>query len=286
MNIAEKLVKIAENEPKIYEVGKTEGYNNGYTEGYEIGKSEGGDTDAAYEQGKAEGIEQGYTEGKQAEYDAFWDAYQQEGKRTFYRYAFNFGGWTEQNFKPKYDIIPTGEITSIFANTTINADLVEICEKQGIVMDFSQITQFEYCFQNSDFTRVGVIDARKSDKFVSVFSGAKNLVTIDEIILSKKCTNYSNAFTNCSALKNVKFSGEIVNSLNIYYSHKLSRASIESLINCLSDTTSEKTLTLSRTAVDKAFEYYDSDGELQNGAASWEWYELTESKPNWTISLV
>lgn len=61
MNIAEKLIKIAENEQKVYnegyDVGRSDGYGNGYTEGYEKGKSEG-DAAVAYEQGVADGYEE------------------------------------------------------------------------------------------------------------------------------------------------------------------------------------------------------------------------------------
>ena len=53
MSILSKLAEIAENEEKVYDAGKTEGYNNGYI----IGNYEG------YNQGKSEGYTEGYEEG-------------------------------------------------------------------------------------------------------------------------------------------------------------------------------------------------------------------------------
>ena len=44
-------------------------------------------------------------QGKQAQYDEFWDTYQNYGNRTFYQYAFaGRGAWKPKILKPKYDI--------------------------------------------------------------------------------------------------------------------------------------------------------------------------------------
>ena len=87
MTIAEKLTQIAENEQKVYDAG------------YAKGKAEGG---SSYEQGVADG--------KQAEYDAFWDKFQNYGNRRNYYYAFAWQqvaneGWASDAYNPKYPII-------------------------------------------------------------------------------------------------------------------------------------------------------------------------------------
>ena len=46
-----------------------------------------------------------YEAGKKAEYDRFWDAYQENGQPKQYFYAFAGIGWTDETFKPKHDII-------------------------------------------------------------------------------------------------------------------------------------------------------------------------------------
>lgn len=42
--------------------------------------------------------------GKKAEYNAFWDAYQQSGQRWNYSYAFASELWDDTTFNPKYSI--------------------------------------------------------------------------------------------------------------------------------------------------------------------------------------
>ena len=58
--------------------------------------------------GKAGGggdYQTGFEAGKQAEYDSFWNAFQKNGTRTAYKYAFY--NWHSDCFKPKYDLKPT-----------------------------------------------------------------------------------------------------------------------------------------------------------------------------------
>ena len=65
--------------------------------------------------------------GKKAEYDAFWDTFQNNGNRTTYSYAF-YGsavGWNDTTFNPKYPIkIIYGEC--LFQNSPITRIPVDI----------------------------------------------------------------------------------------------------------------------------------------------------------------
>ena len=63
----------------------------------------GGSEDGSYDEG--------FEDGKKSEYDAFWDAYQQNGNRTHYVDAFTQLGWTDVVYQPKYPII-----SKIFSN--------------------------------------------------------------------------------------------------------------------------------------------------------------------------
>ena len=83
MSIAEKLTAIAENEQRVYDAGYMHGNNDGYLLGEEAGKK--------------------------SEYDAFWDAFQLDGERTNYSYAFSGSGWHSETFKPKYKILLPSE---------------------------------------------------------------------------------------------------------------------------------------------------------------------------------
>ena len=64
----------------------------------------------------------GYNSGKQAEYDAFWDAFQDNGKPTSYSRAFSANWRSLDLFKPKYDIIAT-EAYMIFNAFPLEIDL-------------------------------------------------------------------------------------------------------------------------------------------------------------------
>lgn len=97
---------------------------------------------------------------------------------------------------------------------------------------------------------------------------------------------FTNAFNDCTALEELILSGSLVRGgLDLHWSTKLNKASIESVINALSDTTSGLAITLSKAAVDKAFE--TSEG-ANDGSTSAEWDALggiNRPRQNWTISL-
>ena len=48
------------------------------------------------------GYDEGFEAGKQAEYDAFWDTYQQNGERS--NYYMGFAYWEDSCYKPKHPI--------------------------------------------------------------------------------------------------------------------------------------------------------------------------------------
>ena len=103
----------------------------------------------------------------------------------------------------------------------------------------------------------------------------------------------------CPELEYVRIDGTIGQSgIDLKYSTKLSKESIESIVNHLSDSATGKTLTLSKTAVDEAFRYisgmYNEQGvweEIINikGSECWMWEELIAPKVEggkWIINLV
>ena len=152
-------------------------------------------------------------------------------------------------------------------------DFVELLDKLGVELDFSNSANIQYCFYGAKMRRLGVIDIRKAkgatcDNFIV---SMPNLVTIDLIKVS--ANNNCDWLTSCPRLENVTFEGEIAKNFNVKWSTKLSKASIESIINALSTTTSGLTVTLSETAVNNAF-------------TAEEWDALEATKTNWTISLV
>jgi hypothetical protein len=117
------------------------------------------------------------------------------------------------------------------------------------------------------------------------------LVTIDKIIVNAN-TTFAGWFVNNQKLENITFEGEIANDLvmgGIYsgkkWGAKLTKESIESIITHLSDATSGKTLTLSKTAVFNAFELEEITEGWLMGTYRDEWDALVKSKSNWAITL-
>ena len=219
------------------------------------------------------------------EYDRFWDAYQDYGKRTDCRLLFGGHGWSKRLFRPKYDI-RVNNAEMMFYMSNMSFDLVEHLESIGRTIDFSNATSLWYTFSNCQFTRIGVISAEKCTSTYltdQAFRNATKLVTIDGIICSDKTVFNDNAFNGSSALQNITFSGTLATSgLALRNSTKLSRASIESLINVY-DKDAVVSATLSKAAVNTAFE--TSTGAA-DGSTSAAWLALLATKPNLTISLV
>lgn len=217
-----------------------------------------------------------YEAGKKSEYDAFWYAYQKEVAWSC-NGAFSGVKWTPNTFKPKYDIKDFESAQNMFWASNMALDLVELLEELGVVLDFSSAKSVSSAFAYSKFTRLGVLDFSKATIATGVFVGASNLVTIDKIIVSAN-TQINTWFNNCDKLENVIFEGETgQNGLNLQWSSKLSKASIESVINTLSTTTSGLSVTLSKTAVNNAF---------TGGSTGSEWLNLIATKNNWTINLI
>ncbi len=204
--------------------------------------------------------------------DAFWDAFQDNGNRTSYLYGFSGDGWKDETFKPKYNIAPTGNAHYMFAYSHI-ADVKACLESCGVTLDFSKASgansTFSYCRKLTTLPKIDLSSATTSS---NTFYNSTLLQTIEELKVSTK-TTFSGSFGECKSLENMIVTGTIAkNGFNVQWSTKLSKASIESIINALSGTTSGLTVTISKTAKETAF----TDSE---------WATLIATKPNWTISL-
>lgn len=177
--------------------------------------------------------------GKQTERNAFWEEYYTTNSWT---YAFYGLMWSDKNYNPPETIKP--------ASGTNAASMYQTCTitDTKVPLDLSGVSSINYIFYN-----------------------AKYLKTIQDITFPTNGTT-SNAFAGCSALENITVSGSTQISLAFNSCTKLNKASIESIINALSDTTSGLTVTFSKAAVNNAF-------------TTEEWESLEAAKPNWTIAL-
>ena len=209
-------------------------------------------------------------------YDEFWDDFQDNGNRTLYENAFSGKGWTDNNFKPKYDIILEGQYScnGTFRQSKIT-DIKGILERQGITIDFSQATYATNTFQNSSVKRLPVINLDSCIKMQSTFHTCGYLEEVEISNLLADCT-FSYDFQRCGSLTKLILTNSTIgqNGFNVQWSTTLSADSLKSIIAALSTSTTGLTITLPTTA--------QANYEAVYGTGSGE--TLTASRSNWTIA--
>ena len=252
--IAKKLVLLRNNQPRVYHAG----------------------------------YDKGLIDGKQAEYDAFWDAYQDNGNRVDYIRGYCGRGWNEATFKPKYDIKPIGSAAATWMFRDFNAghdNRMNLTKDSiGVEIDLSGATGAnEYVFYSANIDELDTVDVSNMSGFQYGFAYSR-IIKIKKFIVSET-TGLSNAFYMARSLTEITVEGVIGKNVSLSNSTLLSRASIVSIITHLSDTASGNTVTLSKTAVDKACAEAELSDRINSTNSAW-WAWLIGTKPNWTISLV
>lgn len=186
----------------------------------------------------AENVPKVYAAGQKAEYDAFWNLYQSNGTRKDYTNAFGGIGWTNETFKPKHNINPSGGSYMMFRSCGVKGDLVAIAESLGIHIDFTQLIACQYMFQSSNFTRIGNVKTVSGTySLTSTFDSCKSLETIDSLYIYPSQA-LSAVFSGCTALKNLTIDGSIgKNGFNVS-ACPLTHDSLMSIINALENKTS------------------------------------------------
>ena len=229
-------------------------------------------------------LDEVFEAGKQSEYNKFWDKFQDYGKRDVYTSSFG-AGWTDEIFKPKYDIKLKGTVESyyIFQYSDI-VNLKKCLEDADVKLDTSKITYALNLFANSKIEVAPELDFTGAST-ISALSNALKLKWVDKIILSSTIAQnfIATSFSNCKVLEHCIFEGVIrMANFNMKDCVLLDKESITSVINCLSTDTSSIAVTLSLTAINKAFE--TSEG-ANDGSSSTEWQALVGTRTNWTINL-
>lgn len=230
------------------------------------------------EKGMSEAVEPVFEAGKKSEHDAFWDAYQDEGRRDSYEAAFS-KAWNDETFRPKYDLIVT-YAPRMFQDSGI-VELKYILDKSNVVLDVSGCDTILQMFQGAKCRHIPKIDASNATSANFAFAGyGGGVEIIDKLIVSGKCS-FGSTFYESIKLREITFEGTIGNKIDLHWS-PLSKASILSTITALSDSTSGLTASFSLTAVNTAFE---TSPAAADGSTSEEWAALIATKPNWTIAL-
>ena len=262
------LDQMAQGIHDVYTKGGEGQYNEGHSDGWSAGYKDG-----TYD---------GKRLGKQEQYDAFWDNFQQNGTRTDYTGAFG-ACWTAETFRPKYPIRPTNAYFMFFNNNGDGMcidDFVVFSKEHNIVLDYSQCARADYGIGCLVSKHYGVLDfsncTAMSNLFYSHHFGIGQnygVRTIDEFRCSEKTVFNTSTFQHAVYLTNITFDGVIATDINFASNTKLTEASIRSIIEHLSTTTTGKTLSLSKSAVNAAF-------------TTAEFEALKAPITNWTFSLV
>lgn len=289
-SIGREIAEISKNQVNVYRQGFKCGtradnkqvYDGGYEAGHTDGYSSG------FAEGETAGIEEGKVRGEADKLREMWDYLQCGGTRSNYEGAFYGMEIAKENFEPLYDIAPEGSVDSMFlyfnmknGNTMSMADIEGKC---GIKFDFSKATgQFSRTFCACGFTHLNVIDLKGATNLDRTFYGGYvttpdlKIKRIERLILYETNVFVNNPFGYNNAMEYIGFEGVIAqNGLDISSCVILDKESHKKLINTLSEATSGLSVTVSQTAVNKAFE---------GGSSSAEWRALINSKPNWTIKL-
>ena len=252
-----------------YEDGYNEGYNVGYNESLDIGK----------EQGKKELL------------NSFWNDFLIQVNangvvldRTVYQYAFGY-------FTPEF-FYPTKNLKMTYANYSFDGfnpkgeyfNLKTRLEECGVQIDLSACRDVSGMFQGSKINIIPTIDLTASN-IVNLNTMFRNAIveTVEKLILKDDGSQtFNNNTFNTTTLKNIAFDGVIGNTVTFVNCTLLTKASIESIIGALSTTKTGQSLTLSLTAVNKAFE---TSLNANDGSSSTEWKNLINTRENWTINL-
>lgn len=138
---------------------------------------------------------------------------------------------------------------------------------------------FSYCTNLKTIT--GLDEMINGIVLTDLFNGCNSLTNAGTINF-EGVSYANNAFFGCSALEKVNIIGTIKISLDFKDSTLLSKESITSIVNALSQTTSGLTITFSKTAVNNAFGINVDDPTTYPEGS--EYYILRNSKSNWTFN--
>ena len=162
--------------------------------------------------------------GIQTEYDRFWDAYQDNGNRVLYQYAYAYMGWNGTTYNPKHIDKPTN------ASNMFYESQVPIVKN----LDLSNCTNEDQLCRNSKIEDAGVIDTSKTSLLYYTFHNAQALHTLKLILKDNGTQTFNGAFFRNYALENLEVVGTIGNNgLTFADATKLTHESLMSILEAL-----------------------------------------------------
>ena len=193
-----------------------------------------------------------YDAGKKAEYDEFWDNYQDNGNRMNYSNGFaGYGkGWNVNNFYPKYDMKPDKCGNMFYAWEDMEKQSLNLTQRLkdcNVTLDTSASTQFSSMFAYSKITHIPTVDLTSaSGKITQLFYSCPYLVEIEKLKIHENI-GIDSWFNNDTRIEKLEIEGKIgQDGFNVRWCKNLSRESILSILKALSlGITETKTITFS-----------------------------------------
>lgn len=246
------LTIIAENQPKIKELGYNEGFGAG----------------------------------KKAEYDEFWE-YQ---TATNYKMAFAGRVWRESNFYPKRNMY-VDNANGMFQEFGCEApysilNLSQRLKECGVTIDFSRCTDYgdaDTVFYSAQISHIPKCDFSKMRSRLYLTFASSVIVEIEELVVSDIYQDFQNTFNNANSLTTIKISGTITKSISFSQS-PLTVESMKSIITHLKDYSgTENEFAYTVTFKTSAFEVLEAEGNTSPNGKTWTEY-IDDLKWNLTLA--
>ena len=171
--------------------------------------------------------------GKKAEWDMFWDSFQENGNRTAYAYAFM--RWGKACFKPKHPMLPTA-CNQMFQNAFTDEPTNLVDALGGVELDTSNSASFTNMYGYSGVTETPSLSTVSANTLQQVYNNAKSWVTGEIVLRDDGSQTFDRAFASCTGLQNLVIRGKIgQNGFNVQWSNDLTHDSLMSIINALDD---------------------------------------------------
>jgi hypothetical protein len=189
--------------------------------------------------------EQGVTDGKKAEYEAFWDSYQQQGNKNSYYQAFANGHWNNSTYNPKHPIVCSADANS----------------GQYVFYNFKRLKSTKK-----------PIECRNTS-LTYMFRACNDLVEIPLLKL-ENILDFSNTFHTCNSLTDITIDGDIDKTINFNWS-PLSVASMKSVITNLVPYTGDDSAKPTVKFNTDCWSALNADSISPDGESTWQDYVTT-----------
>lgn len=176
------------------------------------------------------------------------------------------------------------DITGTYANTTVE-HLTVNCP--NAITTFARMLQTNAAVGEGKLVRLTLnVDTSAATAAASAFYNCNKLEVIDgtpiDLSSMNADSNINQMFHMCYKLAEVRFKGTLKVSLSLNKAQQITKASIDSVVSCLSDDASGKWISFNSKRINTLYE--TSEGAA-DGSDSAEWQAVLDRKQNWTFTL-